>query len=654
VRERYYIYRASCRKDIRLQPRNGVYFLLDGCQACGIVAESNLQQLLEVCARCSSQLLQDNRYEIKVKPMENKVTAGGDNEPVGGLPVMTAPPPGGIALAVEAPMEAVVTLPEQIVTPDAHVEAVYLQLETTRPHPEISVQPMAPTLLAEPTSAVASCAEVAAYGTPESAYGTPEAALLTELILGSGEDAVNVEAVLDSIPGMVGGPSVGGFSWHTLELPMHCWRKAYYNLVMGLRAKGRQLALDFGSTYHACWALWYNSGGQRRYDEPCDALRQAGAPKLAGLVQRLVYTELCKYAVEEASEWDIRGVETNAVFWGEPERINGKLVYVPNSCRHDMLLAKRAPGAPCAPPGPVASGILIVDRKTASALTYDLSKGYGSDGQFLMNALVYTRSDEEKVFGPFVGMVFSVAVKHKEPAPEKSYFRVETTVDEVALAEFYRDCVRPYSIELYRRLSMPEYRNDPTKWPRNRASCVGRWGCCTYFDICDGGESIIDLLFRVDKKGIFDLEKLAPPPAEMKRAAAAADPKKQVSAVARKDRSEQRKHHSASLMSALCTALLGLEHFNPKRFLIVNHTKASVLKQLFEVLKGMWPLETAFQMMGADGESFNIAVVERGLSWTMPIDGKKDMPKGKISWKAVAESICKDWWSLDNLDPRGK
>jgi hypothetical protein len=38
----------------------------------------------------------------------------------------------------------------------------------------------------------------------------------------------------------------------------------------------------------------------------------------------------------------------------------------------------------------------------------------------------------------------------------------------------------------------------------------------------------------------------------------------------------------------------------------------------------------------------------------MPIDGKKDMPKGKISWKAVAESICKDWWSLDNLDPRGK
>ena len=45
---------------------------------------------------------------------------------------------------------------------------------------------------------------------------------------------MDIDTALDRIEGLVGGPSEGGFSWHTLETCMQCWRKAYYKHILGL------------------------------------------------------------------------------------------------------------------------------------------------------------------------------------------------------------------------------------------------------------------------------------------------------------------------------------------------------------------------------------------------------------------------------------
>lgn len=541
------------------------------------------------------------------------------------------------------------------------------------------VEPAEPTPVPEEVSRVESPPEPAAEISPASAAFLPQAApaapteitvvqkgsqvasLLTSLIRGldTGEEAVDIDAALATVPGLAGGPSEGGFSWHTLEPCMRCWRLAYYLYALGVKPKRKSTALAFGSLYHACWEVWYKSGGQRRYDEPCDAVRRAGAPKLAGEVQRLVYTELMKYAQEEADTWDIRAVEHNAVFWAEPERINGKLVQLPFSCRHDMLIALRTPGSPCSPPGPVEGGIHIVDRKTAGALTYDLTKGYAMDGQFLMNAVVFRRSTEEREFGPFRGMIFSVAVKHKEPAVDKSYLRVHTTVEDDALEAFYQTELRPFASELYRRLSTPEIRGDMSRWATNRAACVGRYGICPYFDLCDyGGMSVIDAFYDVDPKHAFNLEKLAPPPADVRRASRTNDMAKQAAEEARRKKLDEKKRVGAMLIVDLRASLLALPNFDRQLFLVPNHTPKTVKDQLFQVLRELWPQGTKFPFRDSSDESreFTIEVAEKGFVWDLRTKATETaasslIAKGTIVYKTMADWICQDWWDISKLQP---
>lgn len=553
-----------------------------------------------------------------------------------------------------------------------------LTQEWTAPDGTVTPVGDAPVAQPQPTPEPAPVAQPVAPQQPETpAFGTPEAAgqpnLLGQMLLGvGGEELVDVNAAIDSIEGIEGGPSKGGISWHTLEPATKCWRMAYWSLVRGLVPKQTSRALAFGSLFHACWELWYRFGGQRRYDEPCDAVRQAGAAKLAGEVQRLVYAELRRYAQEEADTWDIRGVETNAIYWMPPERINGKLVHIPATCRHDLILAKRDPGAACAPPGPAPQGVYIYDHKTASALTYDMTKGYGMDPQFLTNAMVFMRSDEPEKFGQLNGVIVGVAAKHKDPT-DRSFFRIETTVDEAAIDEFYATEFRPTAIELYRRLSDQAWRDDKSRWPKNHSQCVGRYGCCRFFDLCDvGGESVMEGMFKVDESRILNLEAFAEPPAETKRAAREADPKGAAAAEARKSKADERNRLKDLLLTAFSSSLQTMELFHPSGYLVPNHTERGVLNQLVETLKKAWVSESGEYPEpyeygpDAEGNFYVMTIGEKSIKWVLkvpepveepPVDGKKKKKakkpaamRGTLSYKAVAEAICKDWWDLSNLE----
>jgi hypothetical protein len=501
--------------------------------------------------------------------------------------------------------------------------------------------------------------------------------LIGSLFMGKGgEESVDVNEVLEDVPGLEGGPSEGGFSWHTLESCMKCWRLAYFQHVQGLVPKTHQKALAFGTLYHACWELWYRFGGQRRYDEPCDVVRQAGAPKLAGEVQRLVYAQLQHFAQEEAAEWDIRDVEANALFWMEPERINGKTVQVPICCRHDLIIGKHAPGAPCAPPGPVPDGVLVVDHKTCGNLGYDTTKGYGQDGQFLTNALVFMRSDEPERYGHLKGIIVTAAAKHKEPSA-RSFFRIETSADVPAIEEFYHMEIRPYALELYRRLVTKEIRENRNAWPKNRSQCVGRYGCCRFFDICDvGGDNLLGPMFKVDARRILSVDKLAEPPMEVKRAQRAQDPKKQASEEARKQKIAVKKHHAGLLLKAFAEAAQTMEIFDSTKYLVPGHTERGVMNQLVETLKTTWEVGFSFDFgPDVEGQFYIMDIREKSIGWLLkqeeapaePVEEevqekgkrkrkkKKGPPpiKGTLSYKGVAEAICQNWWDLSKLTPGG-
>ena len=468
------------------------------------------------------------------------------------------------------------------------------------------------------------------------------------------EDKIDVDEILCAhIPEMSGGPSSGGFSWHTLEHPMKCWRRAYNALVLGLVQKKPGRQLQWGSLYHACWELWFKTGGRKSWDLPCAIIREAGGVSLAAEVQMAVQKELEIYARTEAEEWDIRAVEANAVCWIEPTRINGKLVQVPISCRHDLIYAKRAAGTPCAPFGPVPGGVYILDRKTATAATRDLIYGYAMDGQFLTNAVVFQRSDEEERFGPLLGVQVAAAIKHKTPS-EKSYFRVEATINVAEAATFYKDELVPYATELYRRLSDPAVRGDRNCWPRNHSQCSGKY-MCPYFDLCANGEDslIADIYYKVSERRKFNLDSLALPPKGKAVTEPVIDPVKEAK--------KERKIEIGNLISAALTASFqNLPQFDKRRFLVPGHTDVSVRTALIAELQVIWPVQHAW-LWDLQGLPFKCTVKSDGIGWSVvepvkeEVDRKKkakgETYRGALSWKALATLICKDWWDLSKNPP---
>jgi hypothetical protein len=536
--------------------------------------------------------------------------------------------------------------PTTIAMPGQQTEAQAAPPEQAPPQPQESQ----PSTSAQPST---------------SGFGTPGTIIDFGASLGldqfGGEELVDVNAALAEIPELQGGPSTGGFSWHKLEPCGQCWRRVYNRHVLGLKPRRSSRALSFGSLYHACKELWYRTGGSRPYDLPCDKVRQAGAPKLAGEVQRLFYAELNRFAGQEATTWDIRGVEVNAIFWMEPERINGKTVLIPISCRHDLILAKHRSSEPCCPPGPVPHGVFVLDHKTTAAMTYDITKGWGMDPQFLTNGLVFIKSGEAEQYGPLNGVIVAVAAKHKEPT-EKSFFRIETPVDIEALEEFYHFEVRPLAIELYRRLDSDAIRGDRSKWPKNRTQCVGRYGCCEYFDICDvGGDGLRDTLYDIDESRIIKVAELAPPPPGMRKRVEKkpATPEQQEAAQKKAEekagRVSKKRRLKELLTKAIAAAAQEQEVFKKEHYLVPDHTRPGVLKKLTANLSGAWQAGAQFPFgEDAEGNSYMLTVTEKGVDWEKTAPEEKKQPKGKITFKSIAEAICEDWWDLNKMSPPGQ
>jgi len=549
-----------------------------------------------------------------------------------------------------APAPATVSLP---------VDTPPLPAAEEKGPPPVAEQPPAPAQPAAP--------EPSGFGSPASVAATGGSTVSVGGGVADDEQMVDIDAVLATIEGLDGGQSKGGLSWHSIALAMQCWRKAFYALVLGLAPLKFSKALQFGSLYHACWELWYRFGGAREFDEPCKAVADAGAPNLANEVRQLVYAEMKNYAAGEAAQWDIRAVEPNVVAFLPPQRIDGKTVYVPLSCRHDLIYAPKAADSACCPEGPVPDGVYIVDRKTTSALTYAATKGFAMDGQFLMNMVLFKLANEEAQFGPLRGMTFSVAAKHKSPDMD-SFRRIDTGTDDAHLSEFYEGEVKPWATELYRRLNSQRAREDVTLWPKKRTACLGR-GLCRYFNLCDiGGSTCLESQYRTDPSNVINIEALAVPNAKQKKELRVVKPGDKAKADARKIKAERRKQLAAQVLKVFCTAAASWPVFNHKQYLGEGKTKKEVHAQLVLNLKASWDVGTKQPSFGPDEEGlhYDLDFREKGIGWLLrpsaQMEGEDDKEykkrlkkegtfKGQMTWKQLAEGISIDWYSLDNLDP---
>lgn len=324
--------------------------------------------------------------------------------------------------------------------------------------------------------------------------------VLTAAQLPDGTFGVTFGAGADDIPSLnailaqhytgdeIGGPSEAG--WHRIAEAMTCWRKAFYSQVMNIEPIKSSPGRDIGTLCHACLARHYKTGGQDTFG-PLEIV-EPYYPQYAAMARKLLNALQLRYGYEESQTWDVRAVEaahgfemrgTIPVGSGKRIRTHGKL-----TCRYDLLVAQREPGAaPRAFGVPAPTGVSIVDHKFVASMSRAYITGFSMDGQVLANALVYVRSGLEQIYGPLKSFIVNVVPKTKDPQPD----RIEIVITHRDLVRF-EEVIRPWALELAWR-HQQSYRTRVARWPMNLASCKpGPW-TCDYFDLCESHGDAINL-----------------------------------------------------------------------------------------------------------------------------------------------------------------
>lgn len=290
-----------------------------------------------------------------------------------------------------------------------------------------------------------------------------------------------VADIIERITGSKSGPSAMG--WSKIQLPMKCWRKAYHVLVQDLRKVCNEVALDTGTLFHYVLneLLYRNVSVQ----DARDFIREVGkeAPMSAETVHKLLFErdQKGKIFVEDTlpkdlDKWNILFTEEEAGFELDNQKVHpiqyGRLD--PVTVKYDLVRKED-------------DGVVVVETKTTSAFTRDLTFGFTMDGQLLLNKLVWNRSGLRDKYGPLKYFTLNIFVKTKVPQHER--FTVEITDEQ---AENFWSEVKPWVEQLHRQLAATN-KDEIHKWPRNIASCKDRFGLCKYFELCLMGENARDL-----------------------------------------------------------------------------------------------------------------------------------------------------------------
>jgi hypothetical protein len=275
----------------------------------------------------------------------------------------------------------------------------------------------------------------------------------------------------------LGGPSVRG--WSKISTYAICRRMYYLESIKKMRPKRQSPALDIGTLFHACMAAHYLTGGQKTY-EPLYAVKDE-IPEVAQEVARLLSAYFAMYQQEEAQHWDIRAVEREVIGTVTAKLPKKKKEHTAQlSCRFDLVIRKKAAGAPPDPYGPCPAGVYIVDHKCMAKMSYDLTEGYKMDGQFLLMAYLWRQQGLDAVLGKLNGFIINVITKTKQPECR----RVDIAISDADVDRFIEQ-ITPSVVEIDLNAKGP-LAQDIENWPMNFGVCKSPrgYGLCKYFDFC--------------------------------------------------------------------------------------------------------------------------------------------------------------------------
>uniref|UniRef100_A0A6H1Z8H6 Putative PD-(D/E)XK nuclease superfamily protein n=1 Tax=viral metagenome TaxID=1070528 RepID=A0A6H1Z8H6_9ZZZZ len=694
---------VHCRMSLAMKQANGSWFTDEACPA-GHAAGMEPKDLLTLCMSCpiKEQLIAQKQEQTPAvtpdaapSPPEGSGQPQPEPQPE---PQPQEPPAQPKIVVVDRHGKTIKSppLPQATMPPPSTVEVECVPdtptVPQTKPEPEpepgkaLPVSPPTPSTEEPQNSDVtghdpdsdaglepeapAEAAPVPEAGTPQEVKAVLDQPIVISdsFVIGAEPDKPSMDDVLQSLEGYMGGTSEGGLSSHVLSDLQQCDQRCYLAHIQGWRPRQEKAAFAEGSLFHAALAFKYAYGFEAGI-KPIEAAIQAGYAEIGRNVRRLYEGMHEKYAREEAKTWCPRAVEHNIVFWLSVKS-GRSTVKIPISLRVDLILALKEAGESCPGLGPAPQGVYLVDHKTSSSLTRDLTSGFGRSFQFRTYAMGYIFSGAEAEFGPMQGVMVNIAVKHKKIDPD-CFQRIKSPYGRNNAEAFLHGEIEPLASELWRRLQDERYHNDPSLWPEKTTSCIGRYRC-DYFDICDSG--LWSDFVRCPERSLLNKEWAKLPKSS------SSSSKKSDEAKPQDPKKLRKKQLQEMVVASVATGFLqnidggvaGWESLKKENFLKEGYTDKTVLADLATAMAAMYE---PFTRKGAKKVTYQQAVEgcasaqmtfkKSGLSWLLE-DGTAEginpktkqlaqlpvMVKGSLTWKHIAEWIVNNvWFNLQEVMP---
>lgn len=251
---------------------------------------------------------------------------------------------------------------------------------------------------------------------------------------------------------------------------MMCPRKYYYSMVLNRRRDGVPTpSLCYGSGWHVAMETNYRAPSELSADELVDLVRLTVGRRWQGSTDLEDYRTFDRCIVEYERYLDKYGLP-----WTEP----GKTVGWPANPMVEIAVELQIPGARHPYTGKldriieVNGQYLIEDHKTASMMRNDYFKMFEMDNQMIGYSVL-----AELVTG---AQIAGVRINAHIVRKSDSVFERRTI-------PFTQERLRAWNQNYDRWLARIEWAMEdpkPESFPQNFAACAGKYGMCTYADVC--------------------------------------------------------------------------------------------------------------------------------------------------------------------------
>ena len=260
---------------------------------------------------------------------------------------------------------------------------------------------------------------------------------------------------------------------------MTCPRKYYYSMMLHRRRDGVPTpSLCYGSGWHVAMETHYKAPAELTKAELIDLVRGEVGRRWTGSTDNQDYRTFDRCIVEYERYLDKYGLP-----WNEP----GKTLGWPSNPMVEIAIELPVPGARHPYTGKLdrildANGqYLIEDHKTASMLRNDYFKGFEMDNQMIGYAVLAELATGVLIAGVRIN---AHIIRKSDSVFERR--TVPFTQERLrAWNKNYDRWLRRIENSVSEAIALKAESLDPADaFPQNFAACAGKYGMCTYADVC--------------------------------------------------------------------------------------------------------------------------------------------------------------------------